>query len=107
MERYTIIHNVEQQSRKYDFTFHNGVNVRVDFHAAPTLTGDASQASGLEIYDRDRNNITDFVVRNAKQTQRQRNRSHAAPLSSQDVHQLINFCKTLAKDDLHRARTER
>ena len=96
MENYKIIRNGDGLRWKYDFTLKNGLNLLVNFesqhateHGAPTR---------VEVYDRDRNNITEQIVSAFMAEKR------LSALKHQDeVHQLISYCKSLEKEEIRSA----
>lgn len=103
MESYRIIRDPQDRTCQYDFTFGNGVNVQVEFEIMPNDPTGRPASGGsaqLAVFDSDRNNITDRVLRQFRERQsgevpvaalapRQR------PLQAHEVEHLIHFVREL------------
>lgn len=112
MESYKIIRNSADKCYQYDFTLQNGINIKVDFVSETRANGRTDKhLRNMEVYDSDRNNITDYVV-SAYQLRAGAMRFEPSPsaelsaMSHADVHQLINWCKALPEEELESARLQ-
>jgi len=106
MESYRIIRDPQDQRCRYDFTFGNGVNVQVQFELLPNdSTGQpaAGGATELAVYDSNRDNITEWVLKQFRECQSGAaelalHRS-AVPVQSHEVENLIHFIRGLKKPE--------
>lgn len=113
MEKYKIIRNSADNCYQYDFTLQNGINIKVDFISETKVNGRTDKhLRNMEVYDSDRNNITDYVVSafqlrgDALHFETNRTAAGISGMSHLDVHQLINWCKSLPEEELETARQE-
>ena len=103
MESYRILRDPQDRTCQYDFTFGNGVNVQVAFEILPNDPSGRPAVGGaadLSVYDSERNNITDRVLRQFRERQSNGNAPTAAarrqqPLQAHEVEPLIQFVRDL------------